>query len=106
VEKPERRKVYLHAENIYNFNLDHHDYHLSHFPRDIRQHTIIMLGLRNLARNAPRSAARLSTKAVRPQSSVFRQTAAFQPTWAAVPRLTAAFHVSARRQESGAGKRN
>jgi complement component 1 Q subcomponent-binding protein len=64
-----------------------------------------MLGLRNLARNAPRSAARLSTKAIRPQSSVFRQTAAFQPAWtASVPRLTASFHVSARRQESGAGK--
>lgn len=66
--------------------------------------TLNMLGLRNLARNAPRSAARLSTKAVRPQSSVFRQTAAFQPSWAAsAPRLTASFHVSARRQESGAG---
>jgi hypothetical protein len=66
--------------------------------------TLTMLGLRNLARNAPRAAARLSTKAVRPQSSVFRQTAAFQPSWAAsVPRLTASFHVSARRQESGAG---
>ncbi|KAH5429005.1 hypothetical protein HBI47_113200 [Parastagonospora nodorum] len=61
-----------------------------------------MLGLRNLARSAPRSAARLSTKAIRPQSSVFRQTAAFQPSWASVPRLTASFHVSARRQESGA----
>jgi hypothetical protein len=64
-----------------------------------------MLGLRNLARSAPRSAARLSTKAVRPQSSVFRNTAAFQPAWtASVPRLTAAFHVSARKQQSGHGK--
>lgn len=79
---------------------------ISFHPR-YSQNTSKMLGLRNLARNAPRSAARLSTKAVRPQSSVFRQTAAFQPAWAAsVPRLTAAFHVSARRQESGAGKKN
>ncbi|KAH7394169.1 regulatory protein-like protein suaprga1 [Phaeosphaeria sp. MPI-PUGE-AT-0046c] len=62
-----------------------------------------MLGLRNLARSAPRSAARLSTKAIRPQSSVFRTTTAFQPAWtASVSRLTASFHVSARRQESGA----
>jgi complement component 1 Q subcomponent-binding protein len=59
-----------------------------------------MLGLRNLARTAPRSAARLSTKAVRPQSSL---RAAFQPAWTApIPRLTASFHMSAvRRQDSG-----
>jgi complement component 1 Q subcomponent-binding protein len=62
-----------------------------------------MLALRNLARTAPRSAARISTKAVRPQSTLFRQTAAFQPTWAAVPRLTAAFHVSAARREESSG---
>ena len=59
-----------------------------------------MLALRNLARTAPRSAARLSTKAVRPQSSL---RAAFQPAWTApVPRLTASFHMSAvRRQDNG-----
>ncbi|KAF1946570.1 regulatory protein-like protein suaprga1 [Clathrospora elynae] len=61
-----------------------------------------MLALRNLARTAPRSAARLSTKAVRPQPSLLRQTTAFQPAWAApIPRLTASFHMSARRQDSG-----
>ncbi|KAH8727213.1 mitochondrial glycoprotein [Phaeosphaeriaceae sp. PMI808] len=61
-----------------------------------------MLALRNLARSAPRSAARLSTKAVRPQSSLFRPTAGWQPSWASsVPRLSASFHLStARRQES------
>ncbi|KAF2660649.1 mitochondrial glyco protein [Lophiostoma macrostomum CBS 122681] len=61
-----------------------------------------MLALRNLARSAPRSAARLSTKAARPQTSLFRQTAAFQPAWAqSAPRLTASFHLSAiRRQDS------
>jgi complement component 1 Q subcomponent-binding protein len=60
-----------------------------------------MLGLRSLARSAPRSAARLSTRAVRPQSSSLR--AAFQPAWTApIPRLTASFHMSAvRRQDSG-----
>ncbi|CAG5149830.1 uncharacterized protein ALTATR162_LOCUS2461 [Alternaria atra] len=60
-----------------------------------------MMSLRNLARSAPRSAARFSTKAIRPQSSL-RQ--AFQPAaWAApIPRLTASFHVSAaRRDDSG-----
>ncbi|KAJ4384632.1 Mitochondrial acidic protein mam33 [Didymella sp. IMI 355093] len=63
-----------------------------------------MLSLRNIARTAPR-AARL-TKAVRPQSSLFRQTAAFQPAWSqAAPRLTASFHISAaRRQESDANE--
>ncbi|EOA89736.1 Mitochondrial acidic protein mam33 [Exserohilum turcicum] len=61
-----------------------------------------MLSLRSLARSAPRSAARFSTKAVRPQAFL-RQTAAFQPAWAvAAPRLTASFSVSAaRRQDSG-----
>ncbi|KAF2470411.1 regulatory protein-like protein suaprga1 [Lindgomyces ingoldianus] len=61
-----------------------------------------MFTLRNLARSAPRSVARLSTKAARPQSSLFRQAAAIQPSWTrAVPRLTYAFHTSAvRRQES------
>ncbi|KAF2025051.1 mitochondrial glyco protein [Setomelanomma holmii] len=60
-----------------------------------------MLALRNLARSAPRSAARLTTKAVRPQSSPLRSTAAFQPAWtASVPRLTASFSLSARRQDN------
>ncbi|CAI9638039.1 unnamed protein product [Alternaria burnsii] len=60
-----------------------------------------MMSLRNLARSAPRSATRFSTKAVRPQSSL-RQ--AFQPAaWAApIPRLTASFSMSAaRREDSG-----
>ncbi|KAB2102485.1 hypothetical protein AG0111_0g9059 [Alternaria gaisen] len=60
-----------------------------------------MMSLRNLARSAPRSAARFSTKAVRPQSSL-RQ--AFQPAaWAApIPRLTASFSMSAaKREDSG-----
>ncbi|KAJ4984916.1 regulatory protein SUAPRGA1 [Stagonosporopsis vannaccii] len=63
-----------------------------------------MLSLRNIARSAPR--ATRFTKAVRPQSSLFRQTAAFQPAWTqAIPRLTASFHASAiRRQESGANE--
>ncbi|KAF2849305.1 regulatory protein-like protein suaprga1 [Plenodomus tracheiphilus IPT5] len=61
-----------------------------------------MLALRNLARSAPRSAARLSTKAAR-QPSLLRQSAAFQPAWtASMPRLTSAFSMSARRQESSA----
>lgn len=57
-----------------------------------------MFALRSLARTAPRSAARLCSKAA------LRQTAVLQPTWTqAVPRLSAAFHVSAaRRQESSA----
>ncbi|ENI03717.1 hypothetical protein COCC4DRAFT_82394 [Bipolaris maydis ATCC 48331] len=61
-----------------------------------------MLSLRNLARSVPRSVARFSTKAVRPQTAL-RQTAAFQPAWtAAVPRLTASFSMSAaRREDSG-----
>ncbi|XP_014561780.1 hypothetical protein COCVIDRAFT_33388 [Bipolaris victoriae FI3] len=61
-----------------------------------------MLSLRNLARSVPRSAARFSTKAVRPQTAL-RQTAAFQPAWTvAVPRLTAPFSMSAaRRDDSG-----
>jgi hypothetical protein len=64
-----------------------------------------MLALRTLARSAPRSAARLSTTAARTQSSLVRQTSAFQPAWSAsVPRLTASFHNSvAKRQESSGG---
>ncbi|KAF1973554.1 regulatory protein-like protein suaprga1 [Bimuria novae-zelandiae CBS 107.79] len=60
-----------------------------------------MLGLRNIARSAPRSAARLSTKAFRPQSSLLRPVAAL-PAWTqSAPRLAASFHISAiRRQES------
>ncbi|KAF1839609.1 regulatory protein-like protein suaprga1 [Decorospora gaudefroyi] len=59
-----------------------------------------MLGLRNLARAAPRSAARLSTKAIRPAS--LRQSAAFQPAWAVpIPRLAASFHMSAVRRQDG-----
>lgn len=63
-----------------------------------------MLSLRNIARAAPRAAR--FTKALRPQSSLFRQTAAFQPAWSqAAPRLTSSFHISAiRRQESGGMK--
>ena len=62
-----------------------------------------MLSLRTLARSAPRSAARFSTKAVRPQS--LRPAAAFQPWAAPIPRLTAAFHMSAvRRQDDGASE--
>ncbi|USP73288.1 hypothetical protein yc1106_00562 [Curvularia clavata] len=61
-----------------------------------------MLALRNLARTVPRSTARFSTKAVRPQAAL-RQTVAFQPAWtASVPRLTASFSISAaRREDSG-----
>ena len=61
-----------------------------------------MLSLRSLARAAPRSAARYSAKAVRPQASLFRPTAAVQPAWShAVPRLTAAFSLSAARRQEG-----
>ncbi|KAL6707369.1 Mitochondrial acidic protein mam33 [Coniothyrium glycines] len=63
-----------------------------------------MLALKNLARSAPRSAARLSTKAIRPQTSLLRQSAAFQPAWtAAAPRLTASFHASALRKQESSG---
>ncbi|KAJ4348164.1 Mitochondrial acidic protein mam33 [Didymosphaeria variabile] len=60
-----------------------------------------MLGLRNIARSAPRSAARLSSRAIRPQSSLFRPVAAL-PAWTqSAPRLTASFHLSSiRRQDS------
>ncbi|KAF2752257.1 mitochondrial glyco protein [Sporormia fimetaria CBS 119925] len=60
-----------------------------------------MLALRNFARSAPR-VARISTRAVRPQPSLFRQAAASQqPAWTSAPRLAASFHISAvRRQES------
>jgi hypothetical protein len=66
---------------------------------------ITMLGLRNIARSAPRSAARLSSKAIRPQSSLLRPVAAL-PAWTqAAPRLAASFHISAvRRQESDGTK--
>lgn len=62
-----------------------------------------MFAARNLARSVPRSAARLSTQAIRPQASLLRQTAAIQPAWtASIPRLPAAFHMSAvRRQNDG-----
>jgi complement component 1 Q subcomponent-binding protein len=61
-----------------------------------------MLSLRSLARAAPRSAARYSAKAVRPQASLFRPTVAVQPAWShAVPRLTAAFSLSAARRQEG-----
>ena len=63
-----------------------------------------MFALRNFARSAPRSVARLSTKAARPQPSLFRQAAAFQPSWTqSVPRLTASFHISAARRQEGSG---
>ncbi|KAF2685527.1 regulatory protein-like protein suaprga1 [Lentithecium fluviatile CBS 122367] len=60
-----------------------------------------MFALRNLARSAPRSAARFSTKAIRTQPSLLRP-AALQSSWTrSMPRLTASFHISAlRRQES------
>ncbi|KAF2738217.1 regulatory protein-like protein suaprga1 [Polyplosphaeria fusca] len=60
-----------------------------------------MYALRNIARSAPRSAARLSTKAIRPQPSLFRQSA-ISPAWSkTVPRLTSSFHTSViRRQET------
>jgi complement component 1 Q subcomponent-binding protein len=65
-----------------------------------------MLSLRSLARAAPRSAARYSAKAVRPQASLFRPTAAVQPAFShAVPRLAAAFSLStARRQENSSNE--
>jgi hypothetical protein len=64
----------------------------------------IMFAIRNLARTAPRSIARLSTKAVRPQPSAFTKVSAFQPAWSRAPKLTAAFHVSAVRREDGGGR--
>ncbi len=63
------------------------------------------MSLRNLARSVPRSAARFSTKAVRPQSSL-RQASAFRPAWAApIPRLTASFHMTAARRQDSDGMR-
>ncbi|KAF2174873.1 mitochondrial glyco protein [Zopfia rhizophila CBS 207.26] len=61
-----------------------------------------MLALRNIARSAPRSIARLSTKAARPQTSLCRQAAVFQPLWTqTIPRLASSFHTSvSRRQEN------
>lgn len=69
--------------------------------------SINMLGLRNIARAAPRSAARLSARAIRPQSSLVRP-AAVLPAWTqSVPRLTASFHLSAiRRQDSDGTQRD
>jgi len=62
-----------------------------------------MLSLRNIARSAPRAAR--FTKAIRPQASLFRQTAAFQPAWSqAAPKLTASFHMSAVRREQGSNE--
>jgi complement component 1 Q subcomponent-binding protein, mitochondrial len=62
-----------------------------------------MYALRNLARSAPRSAARFSTKAIRPQPSLLR-TAAFQPSWSqSAPRLAASFHISAVRKQDSEG---
>jgi complement component 1 Q subcomponent-binding protein len=59
-----------------------------------------MLSLRNIARTAPRAAR--FTKAIRPQTSLFRQTAAFQPAWSqAAPKLTSSFHISAIRRQDG-----
>ena len=63
-----------------------------------------MFAIRNLARTAPRSIARLSTRAVRPQPSAFTKVSAFQPAWSQAPRLAAAFHVSAARREDGGGR--
>jgi complement component 1 Q subcomponent-binding protein len=60
-----------------------------------------MFALRNIARSAPRSFARISSKAVRPQS-LFRQAALYTPSWTQnVSRLGASFHTSVvRRQDS------
>ncbi|KAF2814284.1 mitochondrial glyco protein [Mytilinidion resinicola] len=60
-----------------------------------------MLSLRNLARAAPRSVARLSTKTARPQFSLLRTTSVCQPSWTqSASRLGASFHTSSiRRQE-------
>ncbi|ORY03416.1 mitochondrial glyco protein [Clohesyomyces aquaticus] len=59
-----------------------------------------MFALRNLARSAPRTAARFSTKAARPQISLLRQSAALQPSWTrTLPRLTSSFHTSLVRRE-------
>jgi hypothetical protein len=65
--------------------------------------TFKMLALRSFARSAPR-VARISTRAGRPQPSLFRQAAGFQQSWAPVtPRLAASFHMSAARRQEGAG---
>lgn len=62
-----------------------------------------MLALRSFARSAP-MAARISTRAVRPQPSLFRQAAPFQQSWVPVtPRLAASFHISAIRRQEGNG---
>lgn len=68
-------------------------------------YTHAMLALKTLARSAPRSAARLTTRAARPTPALLRPTTAFQPAWAtSIPRLTASFHMSAaRRQDSSGG---
>ncbi|OJD34698.1 regulatory protein suaprga1 [Diplodia corticola] len=57
-----------------------------------------MLSFRSIARSAPRSLARLSTKAARP--ALFKPST-LQATWrtASAPRLASAFHTSAPRYE-------
>ncbi|KAF2197670.1 mitochondrial glyco protein [Delitschia confertaspora ATCC 74209] len=61
-----------------------------------------MFSLRNAARSAPRSFARISSKAIRPQAPLFRQAALYQPSWTqTVSRLGASFHSSSvRKQDS------
>jgi len=61
-----------------------------------------MLSLRNLARSAPRSVARLSTKTARPQFSQLRPISVSQTTWTQrATRLGASFHTSSiRKQEA------
>ncbi|KAF2869012.1 mitochondrial glyco protein [Massariosphaeria phaeospora] len=64
-----------------------------------------MLALRNLARSAPRSIARLSTPAARSQPSLFRSATALQSSFTpCVPRLAASFHMSAARRQESNGK--
>ncbi|KAF2260957.1 mitochondrial glyco protein [Lojkania enalia] len=58
-----------------------------------------MYALRNLARSAPRSAARFSTKAIRMQPSLLRQVAIYQPWTKTVPTLTSSFSTSAWRSQ-------
>lgn len=58
-----------------------------------------MYALRSFSRSAAPRVARASVRAVRPQTSLFRQ-AVCQPKWAAAaPRLSAGFHVSAVRTQ-------
>ncbi|KAL5121179.1 Mitochondrial acidic protein mam33 [Pleosporales sp. CAS-2024a] len=61
-----------------------------------------MFGLRHLARRALRPAARLSPRLLGPPSAALRQASAVPRPWPAapaVPRLAAAFHLSARRAQ-------